>query len=131
MRHEQAGFESVVSTLRWAQVDCSAHISSLKCALSFKMVVGGTRWSLLLIIAVQSLAAGRQTFASAEPLQAALAYADAQQDSFNNELLEFVSIPSISALPEHKGDIERAAEWLRGRLGSAGFKVMHFQRCLH
>jgi acetylornithine deacetylase/succinyl-diaminopimelate desuccinylase-like protein len=86
------------------------------------MGLGSIRLSLLLMITVQSLATARLTLASADPLQAALAYAEANQNKFNSELLEFVGIPSISALPEHRGDIERAAEWLQGRLGSAGFK---------
>lgn len=91
------------------------------------MEPGGKRTILALsVIAVHCLAVAHLACASAEPLDAALAYADANQEKFNNELLEFVSIPSISALPEHRGDIERAAEWLRARLGTIGFKVLHY-----
>ncbi|MEX0974903.1 MAG: dipeptidase [Bacillota bacterium] len=36
------------------------------------------------------------------------------------EFLEFLSIPSISALPSHKPDIAKAAEWLRARMVRAG-----------
>ena len=36
------------------------------------------------------------------------------------EFLEFLSIPSISALPDHKPDMERAAGWLRDRMVRAG-----------
>ncbi|MTH78853.1 dipeptidase [Paracoccus aestuariivivens] len=36
-------------------------------------------------------------------------------------LLEFLRIPSISTDPAHKGDVRRAAEWLRDELASLGF----------
>lgn len=39
---------------------------------------------------------------------------------FVDELLEFVRIPSISALPEHAGDVQRAADWVAERLRAAG-----------
>jgi len=48
-------------------------------------------------------------------------YIDANRDRFLNELRELLAIPSVSALPEHAGDVERAAEWLathlRDRIG--------------
>lgn len=39
-----------------------------------------------------------------------------------DEFLEFLSIPSVSALPEHKTDILRAARWLKARMEKAGVK---------
>ena len=39
------------------------------------------------------------------------------------QLLEFLSIPSVSADPRHKEDTERAARWLGDRLAEAGFSV--------
>jgi acetylornithine deacetylase/succinyl-diaminopimelate desuccinylase-like protein len=51
----------------------------------------------------------------------AIEYARANQDRSLEELIEFLSIPSISTQPEHKPDIERAAAWLRDRLLAAGF----------
>ncbi len=36
------------------------------------------------------------------------------------ELYDFLRIPSVSARPEHRADLERAAEWLAGSLRSAG-----------
>jgi len=36
------------------------------------------------------------------------------------ELTEFVSIPSVSALDRHKADVGRAAEWLAARMRRAG-----------
>jgi len=38
------------------------------------------------------------------------------------EFLEFLSIPSVSALPEHKDDIWKAAEWLKERMTRAGIE---------
>jgi acetylornithine deacetylase/succinyl-diaminopimelate desuccinylase-like protein len=40
-----------------------------------------------------------------------------------SQLLEFLAIPSVSADPKHKPDVERAARWLADRLGAAGFAV--------
>jgi acetylornithine deacetylase/succinyl-diaminopimelate desuccinylase-like protein len=40
-------------------------------------------------------------------------FVQSNQDRFLEELKQFLRIPSISTLPEHKGDIDRAA--LRGR----------------
>lgn len=39
----------------------------------------------------------------------------------NAELLEWLSIPSISTLPERKADMNRAAEWLHSKLDKIGF----------
>ncbi len=40
------------------------------------------------------------------------------------EFLEFLDIPSISALPEHKPDIIKAAQWLRDRMICAGIEYV-------
>lgn len=37
------------------------------------------------------------------------------------DLKAFLSIPSVSALSEHKSDVRKAAHWLRDRLDAAGF----------
>lgn len=39
------------------------------------------------------------------------------------ELLEELAIPSISALPEHAGDVRRNAEWLAALLDGLGFRT--------
>lgn len=39
---------------------------------------------------------------------------------FTDELLDFLKIPSISALPDHADDVARAAEWVANRLRQAG-----------
>ena len=46
-------------------------------------------------------------------------YLDGNQDRFLEELLDFLRIPSISALPERAEDVARAAEWVAQRLDSA------------
>lgn len=46
----------------------------------------------------------------------ALAYAHANRERFLDELEELLSIPSISTLPEHAPDLERAARWVKDRL---------------
>lgn len=52
----------------------------------------------------------------------ALDYAKKNRDRFLKELKEVLTIPSISTDPEHKADIQRAAEWMAGQLRSIGMK---------
>ena len=47
-------------------------------------------------------------------------YIDANKDRFLNELLDLLRIPSISAKPEHKPDMEKTAEAVKQRLIEAG-----------
>ncbi|MFC3615670.1 dipeptidase [Lutimaribacter marinistellae] len=49
-------------------------------------------------------------------------YLDTHQDRFEQELLDFVRIPSVSARPEHMRDVERAARWVADRLAAAGIE---------
>ena len=49
-------------------------------------------------------------------------YLEANQDRYLKELLEFLSIPSVSSLKEHKADVEKAAEWVVTRLQAAGIE---------
>lgn len=50
----------------------------------------------------------------------ALEYVRTNKDRYLDELKEFISIPSISTLDEHKGDMRRAAEWVAAQLRSLG-----------
>lgn len=50
------------------------------------------------------------------------AYLQQQRDRFTDELLELLRIPSISSLPEHAQDVQRAAEWVAARLERAGLE---------
>jgi len=47
-------------------------------------------------------------------------YLDDRQDTFLDELIDFVRIPSISSLSEHLPDVERAAEWVAARMRQSG-----------
>ncbi|MGA7408907.1 MAG: dipeptidase [Bryobacteraceae bacterium] len=46
----------------------------------------------------------------------------ASEDRLLNELLDLLRIPSISTLPEHKGDVILAAEFVAGSLRTAGIE---------
>ena len=51
-----------------------------------------------------------------------LAYARSQHDRYLAEYKEFLSIPSISTLSEHKPDIQRAAEWVSRQMKDMGLR---------
>lgn len=44
------------------------------------------------------------------------AFVDSHSERFMQEWRELLAIPSISALPEHAGDVQRAAEWFAAQL---------------
>lgn len=52
----------------------------------------------------------------------ALSYAANRQAAQLDELIEWLSIPSISAQPQHKGDIARTAQWLADHLLAIGMQ---------
>lgn len=54
--------------------------------------------------------------------EATRAYVDENESRLLEELFEFLRIPSISTLPEHKRDVLRAAEFVAGKLGAAGLE---------
>jgi len=56
-------------------------------------------------------------------LQQVLERARAGRAEAEAELFELLSIPSVSALPEHRGDCRRAAGWLVERLGGMGMET--------
>jgi acetylornithine deacetylase/succinyl-diaminopimelate desuccinylase-like protein len=49
-------------------------------------------------------------------------YLEEQQSRYQEELLQFLSIPSISALPAHAGAVQQAARWVADRLTAAGLE---------
>ena len=49
-------------------------------------------------------------------------YLKEQQPRYQEELQQFLSIPSVSALPEHAGDVQQAARWVAARLIRAGLE---------
>src|SRR5262250_1209412 len=52
----------------------------------------------------------------------AVAYARDNQQRFLNELLDLLRIPSVSTAPEHKSDVERAAEFVASELRRIGME---------
>jgi acetylornithine deacetylase/succinyl-diaminopimelate desuccinylase-like protein len=57
------------------------------------------------------------------------AYLDANHDRQLSELVEFAAIPSISALSEHRADIERCAQWLHEYMQRLGLERVQLLRC--
>ncbi len=55
-------------------------------------------------------------------LKEALEYAHKNREHFLNDLKEILTIPSISTDPEHKQDMQRAAEWMAAQLRSIGME---------
>jgi acetylornithine deacetylase/succinyl-diaminopimelate desuccinylase-like protein len=49
-------------------------------------------------------------------------YLAEHRSRFLNEYFDLLRIPSISALPENAGDVQRAAEWVANRLRAAGIE---------
>jgi acetylornithine deacetylase/succinyl-diaminopimelate desuccinylase-like protein len=47
-------------------------------------------------------------------------YIQENEQKHIQEFMDFVSIPSISSLPDHKEDVHHAAEWLKKKLASIG-----------
>jgi len=47
-------------------------------------------------------------------------YLQENEPRYTDELLAFLRIPSVSALPERADDVRRAAQWVAGRLMAAG-----------
>jgi acetylornithine deacetylase/succinyl-diaminopimelate desuccinylase-like protein len=51
-------------------------------------------------------------------------YIESNKDKMLNELLDFLRIPSVSADPKHKGDVRKAAEWVRDQMQSSGLDAV-------
>jgi acetylornithine deacetylase/succinyl-diaminopimelate desuccinylase-like protein len=49
-------------------------------------------------------------------------FINVNRDRYVEELKQYLAIPSISALPEHAGDVRRAAEWTADALRTAGMQ---------
>jgi len=56
---------------------------------------------------------------------AALEYARTHRETHLQQLLELLAIPSVSTLPEHQGDVRRAAEWLAEQMTAIGLDGVH------
>ena len=55
-------------------------------------------------------------------------HAAAQRDRYESELFDFIRIPSVSTLPDHKPDIERAAAYVRTQMEQAGLESVEVIR---
>src|SRR5687767_8932242 len=49
-------------------------------------------------------------------------FINVNRDRYVDELKQYLAIPSISALPQHSGDVRRAAEWTASSIQSAGMQ---------
>jgi acetylornithine deacetylase/succinyl-diaminopimelate desuccinylase-like protein len=49
-------------------------------------------------------------------------FINVNRDRYIEELKQYLAIPSISALPQHAGDVRRAAEWTADALRTAGLE---------
>jgi acetylornithine deacetylase/succinyl-diaminopimelate desuccinylase-like protein len=49
-------------------------------------------------------------------------FINVNRDRYVDELKQYLAIPSISALPQHAGDVRRAAEWTAGELTKVGLQ---------
>ncbi|MBI2188013.1 MAG: M20/M25/M40 family metallo-hydrolase, partial [Acidobacteria bacterium] len=49
-------------------------------------------------------------------------FINVNRDRYVDELKQYLAIPSISALPQHAGDVRRAAEWTADALRAAGIQ---------
>lgn len=61
-------------------------------------------------------------------LSSVLAYVTTDNETYVKDLMDFVAIPSISALPDHASDVLAAAGWLKLRMVTAGLEnvqVLH------
>src|SRR5260370_31161451 len=52
-------------------------------------------------------------------------YITEHESRFLDDLTDWLRIPSISTLPEHAGDIRRAAEYAAEQLRQIGFEQVH------
>ena len=54
-------------------------------------------------------------------------FINANRDRYLAELKTYLAIPSISALPEHAGDVRRCAEWTRDELTRIGLQNVRLE----
>ena len=54
-------------------------------------------------------------------------FINANRDRYRAELKTYLAIPSISALPEHAGDVRRCAEWTAAELSRIGLQNVRLE----
>src|SRR5436189_5607159 len=55
-------------------------------------------------------------------MNAVIDFINTNRDRYVEELKAYLAIPSISALPEHAGDVKRAAEWSADEMRRIGMQ---------
>lgn len=65
----------------------------------------------------------RRTVPSGGESVSAIAFAQSHRAEFVEQLKAFVAIPSVSTLPQHREDMQRAATWLHGQLQDFGLSA--------
>ena len=60
-------------------------------------------------------------------LNSVIDFINTNRDHYVEQLKEYLAIPSISALPQHAGDVRRCAEWTAAEMGRIG---MHHVRLI-
>ena len=60
--------------------------------------------------------------ASSMTMSQAINYAKHNQTRYLSELKEFVAIPTVSTLPQHKPDMQRGADWLSRKMRELGLE---------
>lgn len=86
------------------------------------------RKTILLFIALINVFSlplfAQKSKAKNEPMKSSLTsyekYIDANNEAHLKEFVELVSIPSISSIPVHKPDVEKAANWIVNKLKAIG-----------
>ena len=73
---------------------------------------------LALLLLLAAVAESRSSTASS-PFD----FLEAQRARLQQDVLDLAAIPSISALPDHQPDVERAADWLEHKLTAMGLHV--------
>ena len=71
-------------------------------------------------IEAAKVARGKAEMATIDDILAAV---DADETAALDRLFALLSIPSISAVPAHFADCDRAADWLVAELGAIGFEA--------
>jgi acetylornithine deacetylase/succinyl-diaminopimelate desuccinylase-like protein len=61
-------------------------------------------------------------------MSTAFEYAQANGERFVDQLVELLRIPSVSTMPEHAADVERAAQWLVEDMQRLGITAQIFQK---
>jgi acetylornithine deacetylase/succinyl-diaminopimelate desuccinylase-like protein len=54
-------------------------------------------------------------------------FINVNRDRYIDEMKQYLAIPSISALPEHKGDVRKCAEWTAGEMRRIGLQNVRLE----